>query len=196
MFIVGLTGGIGSGKSAAATCFSAFGITVVNADQAARIVVQPGTPVLQKIVAHFGKTILLSNGQLDRAGLRNIVFNDAQQRHWLEQLLHPLIYEQITQALAASNSAYTILESPLLIEAGQTALVDRICVVDLPPALQIKRACTRDGNTPEQINKIMQTQLSRAERRTKANDILDNSGTLQALQHQVERLHQKYLGYC
>jgi len=190
---IGLTGGIGSGKSAAADCFRALGVDVVDADWAARVVVQPGQPALAKIAEHFGAGALLENGELDRTQLRRLVFDDAGEREWLEGLLHPLIREEIVQALEASRSAYGILESPLLIESGQFKLVDRICVVDLPEALQVERASGRDRSDPGQIRKIMGAQLSRAERLAKADDVLDNSGDLAGLRAQVEALHQQYL---
>ncbi len=193
MFTVGLTGGIGSGKSAAADCFRALGIDVVDADWAARVVVQPGQPALAKIARHFGAGILLENGELDRARLRGLVFDNAEERAWLEGLLHPLIREEIVRALEASRSAYGILESPLLIESGQYKLVDRICVVDLPEELQIERASGRDHSDPGQIRKIMAAQLSRFERLAKADDVLDNAGELASLTAQVESLHRKYL---
>ncbi|SDZ92494.1 dephospho-CoA kinase [Microbulbifer marinus] len=193
MFTIGLTGGIGSGKSAAADCFRALGIHVVDADWAARVVVQPGQPALAKIAEHFGADVLLGNGELDRARLRGLVFDNADERNWLEALLHPLIREEILRALAASQSAYAILESPLLIESGQYKLVDRVCVIDVPEALQIERAGARDRNDPEQIRKIMAAQLPRAERLQRADDVLDNSGDLSSLEAQVASLHQKYL---
>ncbi|MBB3059421.1 dephospho-CoA kinase [Microbulbifer rhizosphaerae] len=193
MYTVGLTGGIGSGKSAAAACFTELGIDVVDADWAARVVVQPGQPALAQIAAHFGAGILLESGELDRAQLRAIVFENTAEREWLEQLLHPLIREEIVRALEASRSAYGILESPLLIESGQFKLVDRICVVDLPEALQVERASGRDRSDPEQIRKIMGAQLSRSERLVRADDVLDNAGDLASLKAQVESLHQKYL---
>lgn len=193
MFIVGLTGGIGSGKSAAAACFRDLGINVVDADWAARVVVEPGQPALARIAEHFGADVLRDTGALDRARLRALIFDNPAERTWLEGLLHPLIREEIVRALDASESAYAILESPLLIESGQTALVDRVCVVDLPEALQLQRASARDGNDPEQIRKIMAAQLSREARLEKANDVLDNSGELTDLKSQVEALHQHYL---
>ncbi|MFC6632512.1 dephospho-CoA kinase [Microbulbifer taiwanensis] len=193
MFTVGLTGGIGSGKSAAADCFRAFGIHVVDADWAARVVVQPGQPALAKIAEHFGAGVLLENGGLDRARLRGLVFDHAGERQWLEALLHPLIREEIVRALEASRSPYTILESPLLIESGQYQLVNRICVVDLPEVLQAERASERDRSTPEQIRKIMAAQLSQSGRLAKADDVLDNAGDLASLEAQVESLHRKYL---
>ncbi|WP_073272374.1 dephospho-CoA kinase [Microbulbifer donghaiensis] len=193
MLTIGLTGGIGSGKSAAASCFRALGINVVDADWAARVVVQPGQPALAKIAEHFGADVLLENGELDRAKLRGLVFDNANERSWLEGLLHPLIREEILRALAASQSAYAILESPLLIESGQYKLVDRICVVDLPEEQQVARAGARDRSDAEQIRKIMAAQLPRQQRLEKADDVLDNSGDLASLEAQVEALHQLYL---
>ncbi|WP_020412636.1 dephospho-CoA kinase [Microbulbifer variabilis] len=193
MFRVGLTGGIGSGKSAAAECFRELGIHVVDADWAARVVVQPGKPALEKIAQHFGAGILLENGELNRAQLRSLIFEDTEERAWLEGLLHPLIREEILSSLEQSPSLYAILESPLLIESGQYQLVDRICVVDLPENLQVERATARDNNHEEQIRKIMAAQLGRQERLDKADDVLDNSAGLAELRGQIELLHQKYL---
>ncbi|WP_226662648.1 dephospho-CoA kinase [Microbulbifer aggregans] len=197
MFIVGLTGGIGSGKSAAANRFRHHGVNVVDADQAARFVVEPGQPALAHIASHFGSHVIQPDGLLDRAALRQRVFDNPEERQWLEQLLHPLIRQEIVQALAASaqthTAPYAILESPLLIESGQSELVQRVCVVDIPEILQLERASARDGNSPEQIRKIMDAQISRAERCAKADDILDNGGSLAALERQVDDLHQRYL---
>ncbi|GAB2878159.1 dephospho-CoA kinase [Microbulbifer echini] len=193
MFRIGLTGGIGSGKSAAAAYFRELGIHVVDADWAARVVVQPGRPALEQIAQHFGASVLLENGTLDRAQLRALVFDNPAERAWLEGLLHPLIREEILLSLARSASPYAILESPLLIESGQHQLVDRICVVDLPESLQLERASARDENHPEQIRKIMAAQLDRQERLAKADDVLDNTADLAALNRQIEALHQKYL---
>ncbi|WP_237066165.1 dephospho-CoA kinase [Microbulbifer guangxiensis] len=192
-YIVGLTGGIGSGKSAAADAFQALGITVVDADWAARVVVQRGRPALEQIAEHFGADVLLKSGELDRARLRQLVFENEDERRWLEGLLHPLIREEIVQALAAASSPYAILESPLLIESGQDTLVQRVCVVDLPEEMQIERASARDRNDPEQIRKIMAAQLPRVERLQKADDVLDNSGDLASLTAQVHALHAHYL---
>ncbi|WP_226645524.1 dephospho-CoA kinase [Microbulbifer variabilis] len=193
MFRVGLTGGIGSGKSAAAEYFRELGIHVVDADWAARVVVQPGRPALEQIAQHFGANVLLESGELDRARLRALVFDNSEERTWLEGLLHPLIREEIITSLEQSTSPYAILESPLLIESGQHQLVDRICVVDLPESLQLERASARDVNHPEQIRKIMAAQLSRQERLAKADDVLDNTAGLVELRSQIEALHQKYL---
>ena len=197
MFTVGLTGGIGSGKSAAAARFRHHGVNVVDADQAARIVVEPGRPALGAIEEHFGGAVIQADGSLDRAALRKLVFDNPAERRWLERLTHPLIREEIISSLAASPSThpapYAILESPLLIETSQSELVQRICVVDIPEELQLQRASARDANSAEQIRKIMAAQLPRAERCAKADDILDNSGSLDSLNAQVDALHQKYI---
>ncbi|MBY6212680.1 dephospho-CoA kinase [Microbulbifer agarilyticus] len=197
MFIVGLTGGIGSGKSAAAARFRHHGVNVVDADIAARVVVVPGRPALAAIAEHFGADILLENGELDRAALRKHVFDNAEERRWLEQLTHPLIREEILSSLAASSEThsapYAILESPLLIESGQVELVQRVCVVDIPEELQLSRATARDSNSTEQIRKIMAAQLPRTERCAQAHDILDNRGSLEALNAQVDALHAQYV---
>jgi len=197
MFTVGLTGGIGSGKSAAAARFRHHGVNVVDADLAARIVVEPGRPALTAIEEHFGSGVIQADGSLDRAALRKLVFDNPTERRWLEQLTHPLIREEIIAALAASpnthSAPYAILESPLLIETSQSELVQRVCVVDIPEELQLARASARDANSVEQIRKIMAAQLPRAARCAKADDILDNSGSLDSLNAQVDALHQKYM---
>ncbi|WP_444930051.1 dephospho-CoA kinase [Microbulbifer sp. SSSA002] len=193
MLTIGLTGGIGSGKSAAAGYFRDLGIHVVDADWAARVVVQPGKPALEQIAQHFGSEILLENGELDRSKLRTQIFDDPGERQWLESLLHPLIRQEIISSLNESQGLYAILESPLLIESGQYKLVERICVVDLAEAVQLERACARDNSQREQIRKIMAAQLSRERRLERADDVLDNATDLAALKTQVEQLHQKYL---
>ena len=161
MFTVGLTGGIGSGKSAVAQLFRQRGITVVDADQAARAAVLPGSPALAKIRAHFGAAVLKEDGSLNRAWLREAVFADPEQRQWLEALLHPAIAVLIDEALANAASPYAILESPLLLETSQHTLVNRILVVDVSEATQVARAIQRDGGDEAQIRAIMDAQISR-----------------------------------
>lgn len=192
-FIVGLTGGIGSGKSAVAALFIDHGIEVVDADVAARRVVEPGSPALQAIAGHFGGNILQADGCLDRAALRAIVFDNDAERRWLEQLLHPAIGQWIAEQLANARSPYAILESPLLLETSQHEMADRIIVVDVPEQIQIDRAGARDGNSPEQIKAIIAAQMSRAARLEKADDVIDNSGAPAALIDPVRVLHEKYL---
>ena len=193
MYIIGLTGGIGSGKSAVAAQFRALGIRVVDADQAARAVVEPGTPALAAIAEHFGAEVIQADGSLDRAALRRRVFDDAGERRWLEQLLHPRIGEWLGTQLRAAPGPYAILESPLLFESSQHRMVRRTLLVDVPEEVQVARAASRDGNSAEQIRAIMAAQMSRAERRARADDCIDNSGPPEALAAQVAALHRTYV---
>jgi len=192
-YIVGLTGGIGSGKSAVAERFRQLGITVVDADVCARIVVEVGKPALQAIAEHFGGEILQADGALNRAALRQKVFADEAERKWLEALLHPLIFEELWTQLQSAQSPYAILESPLLIEAGQHAICQRTLVVDAPEALQLARAMSRDNNSAEQVKAIMATQATREQRLAKADDVVTNDSDLAHLHQQIDALHQRYL---
>lgn len=192
-WILGLTGGIGSGKSAVAQCFIDRGVHLVDADHAARWVVEPGRPALSKIVEHFGSGILQADGQLDRSALRTRIFANVDDRRWLETLLHPLIGQEIMQHLARAESPYAILVSPLLIESGQHKLTQRVLVVDAPEQLQIQRTIARDHSSEEQVQAILQAQASRAERLKHAHDVLLNDRDLSWLQAEVERLHNFYL---
>lgn len=191
--IVGLTGGIGSGKSEVARRFETLGISVVDADLVAREVVEPGKPALDTIANHFGKDILNSDRTLDRAKLRRIIFSDPAEKQWLEALLHPIIRTETITQLHASSSAYTILMSPLLLETDQYKLVDRVLVVDASESLQLTRASARDGNSPEQIERIMASQLNRQERLERAADVIHNHNNLSELQTQIDELHIYYL---
>lgn len=191
--IVGLTGGIGSGKSEVSSRFERLGIEVVDADVIAREVVTPGSFALHKIVEHFGNGILFSSGHLDRKKLREFIFEDPSEKIWLENLLHPIIRTETIAQLRRSQSAYTILSSPLLLETDQYKLVDRILVVDANEQLQVERASSRDTSNPDQIKKIMATQMNREARCAKADDIIHNHGDLQELQQQIELLHSRYL---
>ena len=191
--IVGLTGGIGSGKSEVSRRFQALGIKVIDADKIARDVVIPNSPALQKIVQHFGSKILTTDKSLDRTQLRDIIFTHPQEKKWLENLLHPIIREEIIQQLQQAEGAYVILESPLLLETTQHELADRILVVDASEELQLARACKRDNKNIDQINAIMATQFSRTERTEKADDIIINCGNISELDTQVKKLHALYL---
>ncbi|MFO7551958.1 MAG: dephospho-CoA kinase [Haliea sp.] len=192
--IIGITGGIGSGKSAVTDRFAQRDITVVDADQAARVVVEPGRPALEAIAAHFGGDILQADGSLDRAALRSIVFADPAQRQWLEQLTHPLIGEEIRAQLAASRSPYTILSSPLLLESSsQRELAELVVVVDVPEEVQLARTMDRDANDEAQVRRIMAAQLPRDERLALADIVVDNSGPLEALDDIVAELHKEFL---
>lgn len=191
--IVGLTGGIGSGKTAVSNRFAAHGICIVDADICARAVVEKGTHALHQIQLHFGDTIINSTGELDRAKLRALVFEDAEQKKWLEQLLHPLIFTEMMHQITAATSPYVILVSPLLIEAGQDAIVNRVLVIDAPEDAQLNRTITRDQNNSAQVKAIMATQASREQRLAHADDIIVNDGSLEKLDNEVARLHQHYL---
>lgn len=192
--IIGLTGGIGSGKSAAAARFEqAHGIHVVDADIKSRVVVEPGRPALQKIVDRFGDAVLQEDGSLNRAALRERVFQVPDERRWLEQLLHPLIREEIVTDLASARSPYALLVSPLLVESGQYQMTRRVLVVDVPEALQIARTTARDNVPEEQVRAILKAQAQREERLRHAHDVIENDRDLAALHAQVDALHQQYL---
>ncbi|MGN7743221.1 dephospho-CoA kinase [Pseudomonas sp. 22526] len=192
-WILGLTGGIGSGKSAAAQHFIDLGIHVVDADHAARWVVEPGRPALARIAEHFGDSVLQADGQLDRAALRKLIFEVPQQRLWLEALLHPLIADEIAAHLARAESPYAILVSPLLIESGQYAMTQRILVIDVPQQLQIERTLQRDRISEQQVQAILKAQATREDRLSHADDVLVNDRDLAWLHSEVERLHHFYL---
>ena len=192
-WVLGLTGGIGSGKSAVVEHFATLGVHWVDADQAARWVVEPGTPALARIVERFGESMLTADGALDRAALRARIFDNPEQRRWLEQLLHPLIGEAVDQYLAQAGSPYAIMVSPLLVESGRHRQVDRILVVDVPEELQVQRAIRRDQASEAHIRSILQAQASREERLRHAHDVLVNDQDQAWLRAEVERLHEFYL---
>jgi dephospho-CoA kinase len=192
-WILGLTGGIGSGKSAAAQCFVDLGIHLVDADHAARWVVEPGRPALAQIAEHFDAEVLQADGTLNRAALRELIFKDPQQRVWLEGLLHPLIREEIRQYLARAESPYAILVSPLLLETSQHQMVKRVLVVDVPEAVQIERTVLRDKTNEAQVRAILKAQASREERLSRADDVIVNDRDPAWLKSEVERLHHFYL---
>ncbi|MCS5588133.1 MAG: dephospho-CoA kinase [Porticoccaceae bacterium] len=196
---VGLTGGIGSGKSTVAKAFIDLGVKVVDADQGSRAVVKPKSKALESIRNHFkdkdiGEAILLADGQLNRPLLREIVFSDPAQKRWLEQLLHPLIRDWIVSELQKTEtSPYVILESPLLLETDQQQLVDGLLLIDVPTELQRQRASLRDGGSAEEIQSIMDTQMEREQRRQRADWIFDNSQSIDSIAPRVQELHQYFL---
>lgn len=192
-WVVGLTGGIGSGKSAVSDRFAKLGIKIVDADIASRVVVEPGKPALAQIAEHFGSQLLTKEGALDRAELRKKVFADKSQRRWLEQLLHPLINEYLRAELASAESAYAILAHPLLVETGRNRICDRVLVVDVAEELQLSRTMQRDDNTEEQVRAIMAAQASREDRLAAADDVIRNDKDLSHLDVEVSRLHKFYL---
>ena len=191
--VIGLTGGIGSGKSAVSRCFEQLGVAVVDADVAARVVVEPGTPGLARIAEHFGPGVIAPNGALDRAALRRIVFADEAERRWLESVLHPLIGEEIRRGLREATSPYAVLVSPLLLEARQDALAHRVLVVDVGEDTQVARTMQRDNNSGEQVRAIIAAQIGRAERLARADDVIEHSGSLEDLEPKVLALHRRYL---
>jgi len=192
-WILGLTGGIGSGKSAAAQRFVDLGVHLVDADQAARWVVEPGRPALASIVERFGPSVLLDDGQLDRAALRQVIFASPMHRQWLEALLHPLIGQEIFGYLAKAESPYAVYVSPLLIESGQYRKTQRVLVIDTPRELQVQRTLLRDSSSAEQVEAILQAQLAREERLRHADDVVVNDRDLPWLHEQIDRLHHFYL---
>jgi len=191
--IVGLTGGIGTGKSTVAAEFRNLGVCIVNADEGSRAVVEPGKPALSRIASQFGDQIILSDGSLDRAALREIIFTNASKKQWLEELLHPIIHDWIVERLNDSDSSYVILESPLLLETGQHELVDTTLLIDLPMELQLERAGARDANNSKQIQRIIDSQMSREQKISKADWIFDNSGEKAMISLRVNQLHEKFL---
>ena len=191
-YILGLTGGIGSGKTTVANLFAELGIELVDADLIAREIVQPGEPALQQIVEHFGATILQTDGSLDRAKLRQIIFATPAERCWLEQLTHPLIRQRIQQRLDQADSDYAILVSPLLLETDQHLLCDHILVIDLPETLQVARTVQRDGNSEKQVNAILKAQCSRAQRLEQGDSVIDNSQSPQTLKARIKQLDLKF----
>lgn len=191
-FIVGLTGGIGSGKTTVANQFATLGIQLVDADLVARDLVAPGSAALAQIAAHFGDVILQQDGSLNRALLRQRIFTDPNEKQWLNQLLHPLIRQQLLQQLAAATSPYVMLVAPLLIENGLQPLVDQLLVVDVSPESQLNRTSKRDQVSQSQVAAIMASQCSREQRRALATQLLDNDLPLQSLPERVAALHQIY----
>lgn len=192
-FIVGLTGGIGSGKTAVSSRFAKLGIGVVDADVIAREVVEPGTEALTKIAAHFGNNLLLSNGALDRAALRQTIFADTSAKTWLESLLHPLIANETIKQLDAVQSSYALYVSPLLVESKQQTMCQRLVVVDVPESVQLERTMKRDSNEQAQVERIIASQATRDERLAVATDVIDNTTGFTDLDQQVSRLHQQFL---
>ncbi len=193
MLTIGLTGGIGSGKSTVSDIFQSLGVPVIDSDLIAREVVQPGEPGLEGIIQHFGTGILQPDGSLDRQRLRNLVFDDETARKQLEQILHPLIRQRSQQQLATLNTPYAILAIPLLVETGLADSVDRVLVVDCPESVQIERICSRDGINPDQAQAILAAQCSRKQRLEAADDIIDNNQSIDGLTQAVASLHQHYL---
>lgn len=191
--IIGLTGGIGSGKTAASDYFQYLGIEIVDADIVAREVVQPNTLAWQQIKAYFGPQVLEHNGQLNRPWLRTQVFADPVKRRWLESVTHPAIRTAIVTQLEQVQSTYGLLVSPLLFESGQNKMTHRVLLIDIPVELQRQRTQLRDQNSASQVDAIIAAQMPRAERIKLADDIIVNDQSLEHLQQACQALHQHYL---
>lgn len=190
---VGLTGGIGSGKSEVTRAFAALGVPCADADEAAHAVTATGTPGLDRVVAAFGSGVRKADGALDRAALRRLVFADPVARKRLEAILHPLIRAELDRQIRQWRGTYGILSVPLLLESGALlSRVARILVVDCPEEEQVRRVMLRSGLTADEVRAIMATQLSRAARLARADDVIDNSGPREALREQILRLHEAY----
>jgi len=195
-FRVGLTGGIASGKSTAAKFFGALGVPVLDSDQIARDVVEPGQPPLERLIERFGRKILTPDGHLDRPALRDIVFSDPKARADLEALTHPAIGAAMEARSAAAGGPYQILVIPLLVEKNLASHVDRVLVVDCEEELQIRRLRNRDGSTSAQVEAILKAQAPRAARLKAADDIIHNDTNMSAVRDQVAALHARYLEFA
>lgn len=196
-YVVGLTGGIGSGKSTIADEFAALGVPIIDADIVAREVVAKGTPLLAQIAEHFGSQILTADGELNRAKLRQIVFHQPQEKTWLNNLLHPAIRNEMLKQLDEVDFPYALWVVPLLIENKLTEFCQRILVVDVSPEIQLERTLKRDQSNLDTIKNIIQSQVSRDERLSYADDVIENNlplaENLENLQQQVQKLHANYL---
>lgn len=192
-YIVGLTGGIGSGKSTVAQGFRELGIEVVDADQASRKVVEPGMPALNIIADRCGAKMIKNDGTLNREAMRQLIFSQPLEKTWLENLLHPLIAEWIVEQLQRAESAYVMLESPLLLETEQHQLVNTLLLIDLPESLQLSRTTERDGDPEQQIRSIIDSQMSRDDKLRRADYVFDNSLALDTVAPRITLLHQTFL---
>ena len=190
-FIVGVTGGIGSGKTLVTDAFAAKGVVIADADEAARHIVEPGQPALAQIVAHFGEGITDSSGRLDRPKLREIVFNDVDARRQLESFTHRPIMETLAHQLQSATSAYAMLV--LSAGLGNSPLIHRMLVVDADESVRVHRVMTRDGSSESLVRQIMASQPSSEERRKIADDVIENNGDTTTVLNEVDRLHHVYL---
>jgi dephospho-CoA kinase len=190
---IGLTGGIASGKSTVAQRFMELGVPVIDADDAARAVVEPGTPGLAEVLKRFGSGVVAENGELDRRALRDLIFSNPGSRRDLEAILHPLIRADMDQSAEQAVGPYVVMAIPLLVEGGSRERVDRILVVDADEAVQLQRVMARDGCTEEQARAILASQASRSARLAAADDVLLNAGTVTDLRQAVDHLHERYL---
>lgn len=193
MLKIGLTGGIGSGKTAASDHFARLGAAVIDTDLLSRELVEPGQPALQAITEAFGSDVLNSDGTLDRACLRDRVFAESSARQTLEEILHPRIRAAMLARAQRANAPYVVFVIPLLFETGQEQLVDRILLIDVPETIQRQRVAARDKLSDARITQILAAQSDRATRLRHADDIVVNDGDLAQLQDKIQQLHRKYL---
>ena len=193
MLVIGLTGGIGSGKTVVAKLFAEHGVTIIDTDELARELTQPGQDAFNIILDHFGLEILMDNGHLNRKALRTIIFAHPEERIWLENLLHPLIRQKMASLVKTAKSPYCMAVIPLLLESKPNPLISRILVVDSLESDQIKRVSARDKHVFDEVAVIMKTQIARADRLAAADDLIYNTEKIEDLIPQVEKLHQFYL---
>jgi len=189
---IGLTGGIGSGKSTVSQIFADLGVPVIDTDELSRELVKPGSALLNKISDYFGHEILSPTGDLDRKKLRQVIFSDSDKKLWLEELLHPAIRQAVLTELKQHKNTYVIIVVPLLLESSNYDFINRVLVVDCSEDLQLKRATARDQSNTEEIKKIIDSQMPRARRLVLADDIIENETDLDSLKQQVLKLHEKY----
>lgn len=197
VYCIGLTGSIGSGKSTAADFFASLGVAVISADKIAKTLTLKNAPAFHDIVTHFGPSILTADGELNRHHLRQLIFKNTEDRLWLENCLHPLIREQIKQAISHINAPYCIIEIPLLKDKSLYPYLKRVLLIQTSPTLQLSRLMTRDHSTQDDILAIMATQQNHeTTQKNLADDIIINSGSRLALKHQIAALHTQYLQYA
>ena len=193
MFVVGLTGGIGSGKTVASDRFEELGVKVVDADIASRVVVENGQPALYSIEGKFGSDVISDDGSLNRAKLREIIFKDNEAKSWLEALLHPLIAKHISDEISRATSKYAVLVSPLLFETSQFEMCNRTLLIDVSKEVQILRTTARDNVSRSQVEKIISSQMDRDQKINKADDVIVNDGEINDLISKIDDIHQKYI---
>jgi dephospho-CoA kinase len=196
MLVIGLTGGIGSGKTTVSNMFKELGIEVIDADEIVRCISENNPDIKSKIKEYFGTDALDDDGNLDRKYLRSAVFDNEEKRIWLEKLLHPLVINEIKEEIGKVESDYCVVSVPLLFESGSESLFDRILVVDLPEMMQLQRATTRDESDRKSIEKIAKSQINRKERLSMADDIIDNSGNIDSLKRKIIEYNNLYLDLC
>lgn len=193
MYVVGITGGIGSGKTTVSNLFAELGVTVIDADIVAREVVEPGQPAMQQIAKEYGDAVVLPDGHLNRAAMREIVFADPSKRARLEEITHPAIRARMMEQLTTATSDYAIMVLPLLVDTGHWEMIDRVLVVDVDEHTQLERVMNRDHLPEHQVNAILDAQVSREERLAAADDIILNSHDIDHLQKEVAHLHAIYM---